>query len=541
MSKLLGMENNTKIPDSRQGKDVVILPPVPEKKQIIRERPLWWRGGWPLYIVLLLAAIVGDLMFPVAKSIQCGIGVGSGIGAILIAVAIILLRRDFSRREQVFLLLLSIVCGVSMAASGSVLSWWLILVVPFVMICMLPGTIEVDWTKRYYNWYTYWLSARTRERQSALARFLPLFCSILAGIVAFSFFLCILAWGNPVVQLLWQEIADLWNRLILFFHLDQDFWVHALLCVLGVVLFAVFTGKRISKEVCNSDGENVSSSRGLLPQLPFMTLLGINLAYMINNAADMAYLCFRRVPEGVSQTEYLLNGADNIIWAALLSSCILIILFRAKGRARSGAWTRSLGYLLVVQTFLLALSVYLRLYYQIEEYGFTCRRILAGEIMLFGLLGLVVLLCYMVKPNLRRWACYGLAVASLLLGVTQLNPPQSLAGDLNMRYGMLPPGATGQQMPTMRWKFTMADCVRHIPAHANLAFAYHVYETTKHEMVEYDRKVAMQTLLIAANAVERRARSNSFLQSYLLLKRDIPIAERILGRPIIPRSVENVH
>lgn len=505
------------------------------------EYPLWWRSSWIPFVVLLLAAAAGDLLAPRATVLLDGevvLGLGPALGSVALSLAILLSRCDLSRREMVFLGGIALSCGLALAVSGSLICWVMAWAVPLFFLAMVPTRRFAPSEKaHYYTWWSYCFSARRSDRLSRITSLLPWLVSILIGVVLFIFFLCIFAGGNPVVELIWNHITAAWNRLVSFLRIDWDFGVHVLLWVLGILLFGLFTMRRPVAGDAPSPVP-VVPGRSILPQVPLMVLLGINAAFMIVNASDMAYLWFRCVPEGVSQTQYLHEGADSIIWASVIASAILIFLFRARGNARRGALTRGLGYLLVGQTILLAGSVFLRLFYQIDDFGFTVRRLVAGEMMLFGLIGLVVLLGYMVGGRFMKSAGTGLMAGLILLALTQVNPPSSLTGDLNMRYGSVM-GADGT--PTVRWEFSVSDFRSRVPVASNLTFALYTYDHCKNRLSESERVEFRTMLRNAAQNVENRANEEGWFRINWMTQRDIPAAERILGHPIAPKPVEVAH
>lgn len=536
---IMEQQPNTAIPPKSASSAASEPPKIPSPPAA--EYPLWWRLSWIPFVVLLLAAAAGDLLAPRATVLSDGeivFGLGPALGSVVLSLAILLFRRDLARREMVFLGGIALSCGAALAVSGSLICWVMAWAVPLFFLAMVPTRkYTPEKNTRYYSWWSYWFSAQRTDRISRITSLLPWLVSILIGVVLFIFFLCIFAGGNPVVELIWNHITDAWNRLVSFLRIDWDFGVHVLLWGLGILLFGLFTLRR-PVAVDALPPVPVVPGRSILPQAPLMVLLGINAAFMIVNASDMAYLWFRRVPEGVSQTQYLHEGADSIIWASVIASAILIFLFRARGHARRGVLTRGLGYLLVGQTMLLAGSVFLRLFYQIDDFGFTVRRLVAGEMMLFGLIGLVVLLGYMMGGRFMKCAGTGLMSGLILLALTQVNPPSSLAGDLNMRYGSVM-GEAGT--PSVRWEFAASDFRGRVPVASNLTFALYTYDHCKDWLSESERADFRTMLRNAAENVANRANAEGWFSLNWITQRDIPAAERILGHPITPKPVEVAH
>ena len=462
------------------------LPPVPPTPQAARPSfptlpprkpqgpprdPVWWRLGWIPLAVLAMAAVSADLLWPrIAEGTMNfpALGLGAGIGAALYLAAIMLLRRDLSRGEQISLGAMGVIGIVALIMSGSTLSWLVLMLAPLIMLTCF-GTDkelpETDPQANYRNWWQYWTARRKEAHGKGKWRgILPTLLSVVVGVLLFVAFLGIFAADNPVVQLVWDTICKWWNDLLEFLDLDWDFWMHLGRWVLGALLFGCLTlrrWRRMRKLAPATPAAPKPAGTTLLPHLPLMSLIGINLAFLVATSTDIAFLWFGNVPEGISQTAYLHDGASSIIWASILASGILIFLFRKDGSARETAPCRVLGHALAVQTFLLALSVYVRLYHQIADYGFTWTRIMAGEFLLLGLAGLVILVLYMVRSGkLMRYAKHCFTTMALMVFAFTVFPPGYLAGSLNLAYMDSHP----------QWHFAASDFDYRVDIADNLAF-----------------------------------------------------------------------
>lgn len=489
--------------------------------------PVWWRLGTVPLVALVLAAAAGDLLCPSLAS-HWGYGVGGGIGVLCWAVAVLALRRDFSHGEQWFLSALGCLSFSALLVSGSSFALFVFLLGSFV-VTLCPSEFLVPGGRKYRTWWGFWFaSRRTRGYAGKVRRLLPLLLSLVIGFVAFVFFLSIFASGNPVVLRVWKFVVDTWNSLAGMLRISWDLWIHALLWGVGVALFGLVTMARPFIRKKEASVPPVKE-RGVsaLPYAPLMILLGINLAFLIANSTDVLYLWRRVIPEGISQTTYLYEGASSIIWASALASAVLVFFFRRSGNARRGRVSRAAGYVLVIQTFLLAASVYVRLYYQIDDLGFTPRRVGAAEFLVFGVVGLVVLLSYMGRSgNFLKFGRLFLGVSVLLLVALCVNPPSKLAGDLNLRYAGSHP----------QWSFSPSDFGHgRFNVESNLEFADFVNRQYCNRL---QRNVMEPQLVRAAQKVESRASLEGWTHWTLSLWRDVPVAERILGRPILARPVE---
>lgn len=467
-------------------------PPLPKKTPPSPlGDPSWWRlnRGIP-FIVLLLVAAAADYFCPLLCEHEPFIGFGTALGTLFFITALLLLRKDYSRGERIFLIFFALISAAAQGVSGSILCW---LATPAVCLFMLlfPQVTEEPMPKGR-TWWGFWLARRpdASKAKAVTSGCLPLCISIAVGLVLFFAFLAIFASGNPVVKMAWEVICEYWNKLLDFLHLDMTIWAHALVWVIGLTGFGLFTFARNSVPPA-APRPAATPGKSLLPHLPSFALTGINAAFAIATSTDIVYLWFRRIPEGISQTQYLHDGAQSIIIASVLAAGLLLLLFRSRGAARQSSVAVLLGYLLVFQTALLAVSVFLRLFFQIDDYGFTCDRVLAGELMLCGLVGIGLLLSYIRGGQFLRHLRTGFALIVLLGFTFLIQPPSALAGDLNLLFRDSHP----------KWTFDVRDFLRSSPcfdAEGCLSFAdAYMKPTTKYEICK---------LRDAANAVRARHR-----------------------------------
>jgi len=464
-------------------------------------------------MVLLLVVAASECAWP-----DAGYGLGAGISCALATLALLILRRDISGGEQVFLSVLAVVNLLALALSGSVINLVAGLAFPLALFLLVPRRKKGELRSgRFLSWWEYWFAHRPRMekgRQSLLRHLLPLLISVLAGVVFFIIFLCIFASGNPVVLLVWETLIGWWNQMVSCLNISWDFVLHVLYWLLGIAWFGFYTLPRSEPTQPVQPPKEEAEGVTLLPYLPLFSLMGVNLAFLVATSTDILFLWFRRVPEGVSQTSYLYEGAASITWAAVLAAGILLFFFRRRGSARRSSLSRIAGYALVIQTFLLAVSVYLRLYHQVADYGFTPRRIQAAEALLLGLGGLVVLLFYMACTG-HFWkyvrACGGTML--LMLVAFSIYSPSRMAGDLNLRFAST----------HSHWKFSRSDFgPTRFRMEDNLEFAAYVQRTNPDEVFGKALRVVAHNLAWKAQHVGWRGWT-------FFLARDAAVAERLLA------------
>lgn len=436
--------------DTAAPSSAAVPPPLPKKPVVpaALSDPTWWRlsRGIP-YLTLLLVAASADFFCSLFCGLPCYIGFGTALGTLFFAAALLLLRKDFTRGETVFLILFALASAAGQAFSGSTACWIGMPIVCFVLLQLPQESDEPQQTGR--SWWSFWL-ARRPDAAAAKAfgsGCLPTVISIAVMLVLFFVFLAIFASGNPVVERAWELICEYWNKVLDFLHLDKSVWLHALTWIIGIAGFGLFTMARTRVRRAPALPAE-PAGKSMLPQLPAFALAGINAAFGIATSTDIIFLWCRRIPEGISQTDYLHHGAQSIIIASVLAAALLLILFTRNGSARRSLAAQVLGYLLVFQTALLAVSVFMRLYFQIEDFGFTYHRVLAGEFLLCGIPGIALLLSYMGSHN-----CFwhhlrvGFASVVLLFFLCNIQPPSGLAGDLNLCFLDSHP----------HWKFDQTD------------------------------------------------------------------------------------
>ena len=490
------------------------------------EDPRWWRKGAIPYIVLILAAAMADLYWVRTG----GLGLGAGIAGILLVLGMLMLRKDLSKGEILFLIGLACVNGAALYVSGNMLNYLLGIAIPCFMISIPSDKGEpVSTNVSYRSWWGYWTARRPKQQSHGKAFFkhiMPTVISLLVGAALFIAFLSIFASGNPVVEQIWQWIVTKWNELLVYLNINWDFMWHLLHWFVGIMAFGLYARRRPYTPALAPVQPKVPTGTTLLPQLPLFSLIGINLAFLVATSTDIAYLWFKNIPEGISQTQYLHEGADSIIWAAILAALVLIVLFRSTGIARQSLAAKGAAYLLVIQTFLLAASVYLRLFYQICDYGFTFRRILAGEFLLLGLVGLIILVFYIATQG-RFWRCAKVCLGVMLLLVIAggIISPSRLAATLNMQYMHANP----------HWKFDAQDFgYGRFRAEEHLAFAEMVYHQAPSSRLAKD-------LLNAAHKIMSDAEKNdSWLTFTLNHSQDLPAARRIVNDESIIQMAESM-
>lgn len=422
--------------------------------------PAFWRSSPATWLALLMGCYGADVLLSGAP-----LGIGAALGIWLAATAVLILRRDLPAVAVAAIAFGSVLNAAALVVQGT---WWNavfgILLLPVVLYFPRWKKEEATDAKPSLCWWNYWFLRREGYSKLRWGRMTAWALTLLIGFVVFCVFLNILAAGNPVVALVrsWlQEQAGTWLGWI---SIDASIFSAIVKWWFGFVFFGLllFPLRRAA-----AADEPPAPAQPILPALPFVVLLCINVAFLIANGADLAFLWRGILPEGVSQTSYLYKGVEALLWAAALAAVFLLGAFRGRGSVRASLPGKAAGYVLVLQTALLAASVSLRLVRQVDAYGFSPTRVTAILCLTAGFVLLVLLVVYMAgKGSFRRYLFRAAAVAFFLLTLAGIRTPRQLSGDLNL--------ALMNDNP--QWKFTADDMkVFGVSNGENIPFALAVY------------------------------------------------------------------
>lgn len=447
-------------PGSPEKKTACALASPPSTTPCRLAPPPWWRPAPAPLIALIFSCYGVDCLLS-----GLPLGIGSALGVWLLAIAVLAVRRDLPVSAVLLISLGSVLNAAALVIQGT---WWSVLlgllIVPAALY--LPRwQVAVPDEKREPSlyWWNYWFQC-PKGAICRGVRVLAWTLSVLVGLVLFCVFLNIFAVGNPVVAQvrLWLEYATgrwLWMAI------DWTIFPSLFKWFVGFVCFG-FLLLPLRKRV--QSGERGELAKPFLPALPFVMLLFINLAFLIANGADLAFLWRGVLPEGISQTSYLYQGAESLIWAAVLAAIFLVGIFRSRGSVRGSFAGKIAGYVLVLQTGLLAASVALRLCRQIEAHGFSPFRVEGFLCLGSGVILLALLVGYMVgRGEFRRYLGQAAVVGYFVLTLVGICTPVQISGMLNL--------ALMGDNP--QWRFTAKDMwVFDVDKGENIPLAIAVYE-----------------------------------------------------------------
>lgn len=395
-------------------------------------------------------------------------GIGMALGVWLAAMAVLALRRDLPVSAVLLISLGSLLNAAALVIQGS---WWnaLLGVLLLPVALYLPRWLVAGPAEKaapVYLWWNYWLRRPEGYSVRRWGRVLAWALSIAIGLVIFCVFLNLFATGNPVVAMVRAWLEQVAGKWLGWLRIDWTIFQSLFKWFLGFFFFG-FLVFPLRKRKDAAAGDE-APTKPFLPALPFVMLFFINLAFLIANGADLMYLWRKVLPEGIGQTTYLYQGVEALVWAAALASVFLLGMFRRRGSVRASAAGKVAGYVLILQTGLLAASVALRLLRQIEAHGFSPFRIDGFLCLASGLVLLVLLAGYMGGKGLfRRYLGQAVVVGFFVFTLMGIRTPVQLSGDLNL--------ALMDSNP--QWRFTASDLgVFDVQNAENIPFAVAVYK-----------------------------------------------------------------
>lgn len=413
-----------------------------------------------LYMKLALAlglVVLGDGLFWHGHTGGMAMG-GYGVALILALIA----ARPAVRRDPRALLALggAALAALAMAWNASPLAWslfWL----GAAMASLLPRTARFDdgwrWLQRLVV-HTMAASVGAlldhvrvlkirRQRQHARLSVtsvirliaLPLFGSVVV--------LILFSAANPVIERFFETIS--------LPGLDIESVARALLWVVLFTLSWSLLRPRIARRLLATfDGSGDLALPGVSVASILLSLAMFNLLFALQNVMDAAWLWgLAPLPENMTLAEYAHRGAYPLIATALFAGFFVLVFLRPGSTTAREPWIRRLVVLWIGQNLFLVASSALRTIDYVEAYSLTRLRIAALLWMGLVAVGLVLVLCRMLRSKSAGWLINAnLAAAGLLLAVVSVVDLGAVAAQWNVRHAR-EVGGTGAQIDLcyLRW------------------------------------------------------------------------------------------
>ncbi|MEG2237666.1 MAG: DUF4153 domain-containing protein [Akkermansia sp.] len=413
-----------------------VAPPPQDSAPLLKPwaPPSWWTSDKR---ILFLALLAGPIAIDLSFFFITNIGLGFALGNLLFAFAFLQMRIDYTPRERAIFLSCIGVQSLSALLYGGITTFF----ISFAIILIFNYIPRTDVTLSEKNpdleirpmgLLRYW-AHQLHSKAQGKNKYISLAFSLGIGLLVFFILSGIVALSNPIVaeylqkvyNFIYERLAHLlaWERLI----------THILLWIAGALFFTCLEKRRPYPCKPKPEKEKPVSTASALTGLPCIILLAVNAAIILSNGADLCFLWKQSVPHGVSLTEYLYHGTYGLMFVSAFALITLLIFFRHRGFARSQPYLRIIGYALLAQCVLLAIGVGMRLYFQMDHYGFTAFRIISFFILIAGMIGIWIVKDYvckggLFKPLLKKTVFTSIGFTFLL----QIISPNFLAVQLNI-------------------------------------------------------------------------------------------------------------
>jgi len=178
-----------------------------------------------------------------------------------------------------------------------------------------------------------------------------------------------------------------------------------------VILFLVkdFSKKEpISKEKKTSDNFTIK-----------LLLTVLNVVYVIFDIIQIKSLIFHSVGDGITYAEYARQGFFQLMFVSLIN--ISIILYSKKYKNQDSKYINIMSIVMVILTFVIIVSSFLRMNLYEQEYGYTLLRLLVYITLFTEVILLIPTVKYIINPQTKILNYYIVIIVSVYTFINFIN------------------------------------------------------------------------------------------------------------------------
>ena len=148
-----------------------------------------------------------------------------------------------------------------------------------------------------------------------------------------------------------------------------------------------------------------------------ITVLAVlNALFFAANTADALYLWTGgALPEGVTYSEFVHHGVQNLIAAVLLSAVVIVLIFQQVPAIRTAPAVKALSLFWIAQNVVLITGVLLRLQRYVDVYDLSELRVYVGCFLLLVTVGFGLLTVHVIRHKGLGWLLFTNLVATFAL------------------------------------------------------------------------------------------------------------------------------
>ena len=192
-------------------------------------------------------------------------------------------------------------------------------------------------------------------------------------------------------------------------------------------LVILFLYKDFSKK------ETISKERKPKDDFTIKLLLTVlNIVYIIFDIIQIKALVFHSVGDGITYAEYARQGFFQLMFVSLIN--ISIILYSKKYKNEDSKYINIMSIIMVVLTFVVIVSSFLRMNLYEQEYGYTLLRLLVYITLFTEVILLIPTVKYIINPKTKILNYYMIIIVSVYTFINFINIDWVIAERNIMRY-----------------------------------------------------------------------------------------------------------
>ena len=192
-------------------------------------------------------------------------------------------------------------------------------------------------------------------------------------------------------------------------------------------LLILFLIKDFSKE------EYISEEKKTKDNFTMKLLLTVlNVVYIIFDIIQIKSLVFHSVGDGITYAEYARQGFFQLMFVSLIN--ISIILYSKKYKNGDSKYINIMSIIMVVLTFVIIVSSFLRMNLYEQEYGYTLLRLLVYITLFTEVILLIPTVKYIINPQTKILNYYVVIIVSVYTFINFINIDGVIAERNIVRY-----------------------------------------------------------------------------------------------------------
>lgn len=230
---------------------------------------------------------------------------------------------------------------------------------------------------------------------------------------------------NKIFSSFFNWMGDIINNFNMFDIMGRFTSMFLLFIYLSLVI--LFLVKDFSKK------ESISKEKKSKDDFTIKLLLTIlNVVYIIFGIIQIKSLVFHSVGDGITYAEYARQGFFQLMFVSLIN--ISIILYSKKYKNEDNKYINIMSIIMVILTFVIIVSSFLRMNLYEQEYGYTLLRLLVYITLFTEIILLIPTIKYIINSKTKILNYYMVIIVSVYTFINFINIDWVIAERNIMRY-----------------------------------------------------------------------------------------------------------